>query len=394
MANLLSVPSLSGTMLESSAYQILGSGLTDTILLMGHADADIMYEPYRVTNAKNAVAFLGKDSQSPLLRAFLEVYNCGCKDIWLYPVAPMSEYEPTIADRLTPRTEWGSKTFYEKYYDRLTVAYSALSGYDFPEIIVPVEAVFYDAGDVDFLTQLVDFCGSFFTITGAVCFGVLGTRISAFSDQSIIDMTTDERISSLGEAGKFVFLVMGEGLITNPQMTLSYISSLAVKTAAVMATAPLDHSVTGIQLPLVSTLVGNDLSSSKIEELATAKINCATRTTRGKRGYANQVILLTDNTLGQDGSDFWSLGQMRIIANVINQIREYGYAFIGSIYIAKFKEIVSSYMFYLKNASVIKDFTLNIVETNQSQKISVIISLTPVFGLRQITFQVEVGPGS
>lgn len=395
MANpLLSGPSLSGTMAESSLYQIMATGLTDSVLLLGHADAQVMYEPYQVYDPKKAVEFLNSDSNSPLLRAFLELYNAGVKDIWLMAVAPMSEYEDVIADRLTAQAAFGGKTFYQKYYDRLTTAYSVLTTYELAEIIVPVEAVYYDAGGVDFLTQLISFCSTYFSTTGAVCLGVLGTRISAFSDSSVTLMASDSRLASLGADGKFVMVVVGEGVITNPQMSTSYIAPLATKVAALMSVTSLDRSVAGLIMQGVSTMVGNDLNDIQLDKLTQAKLNPVGRTTRGKRGYAYQIRLLSDNTLGQDGSDFWSMTQMHLVANVLNQIRDYGYAFIGTTYFAKFKDTVYHYLNGLIVDNIIKDFSLNISSTNNDQSATVMVSLLPIFGLRQITFSIEVGPGT
>lgn len=395
MANsLLSSPSLSGTMAESSLYQVMGVGITDSILLIGHADAKVMYEPYQVYSAKKAVEFLNSDPNSPLLRAFLEAYNSGCKDIWLLAAAPMSEYESVISERTTIKAAYSNKTFYERYYERLTTAYSSISGYELGEIVVPVEAVFYDAGGVDFLTQLINYCESYFTTIGAVCLGVLGTRIPTFTSTSVTAMATDSRLPLVADAGKFVIIAVGEGTITNVQMSTSYVANFAVKTAALMATTTLDRSIAGLTMPGVSTLVGNDLTQTQIEQLSQAKLNVVGRTARGKRGYAYQTRLMTDNTLGQDGSDFWSMTQMHMVANIINQIRAFGYSYVGTTYLSKFKDTVYHYMNRLISDRLIRDFSLNIQESDLGESAAVYVSILPILGVRQITFQIEVGPGA
>lgn len=398
--SLLSSPILTGTLTESSLYQIMSVGLTDTILLMGHADATIMYEPYQVIDAKKAIAFLNKDPQSPLLRAFLEAYNAGCKDIRLMAVAPMSEYQSTISDRLISNPGFGNKTFYQIYFERLTTAYASLYGYDFPEIVVPVEAVFYNAGSVDFLNQLIDFCESTFSVTGSVCLGVLGTRVSNFSSTDIDAMVNDSRLASIGAAGKFVMVVVGEGTVSHPQMSSTYATSLSTTIASLIAVSnrsdfqEAPRSVAGLPLPNVASVVGNDLQKEDLERLAQARLNVVARTTRGKRGYAFQTRLLTDNTLGQENSDFWSMGQMHIVATVINQIRAFGFSYIGTIYLAKFKQTVYDYLTNLTARKYIKDFSLNIVEEDHGQRALVYVGIVPIFGIRQITFQIEVGPGA
>lgn len=400
--SLLSAPTLSGTMNESSLYNFMSVGLTDSILLIGHADAAIMYEPYQVVNAKKAVKFLNSESKSPLLRAFLEAYNAGCKDIWLYPAAPMSEYEPTVSQRNIPNPNLGNQTFYQKYYARLTTVYASLKDYDFAEIIVPVEAVFYDSGQVDFLGQLVNYCKDSFINTGTVCLGIIGTRFSTSITSAIVDaMVKDTRIAGLGDGGKFVLIAAGEGTMSQSQMSTTYVASVATTVASIIATAKLDRSILGLVFPNVSNLVGNDLTQDQIERLAQAKINIAVRTTRGKRGYAYQARLNTDNTLGQDGSDFWSMAQMHIVAHTINSIRQLGYHYIAEanrLSYEKFHNDVNSHLNNLVANQYIKNFTLSIttedsIERAFSRKALVNVSILPIFGIRQISFTVEVGPG-
>jgi len=392
--NLLSRPTLSGTMAESPLYNIMNTGVTDTVVLIGHADAASMYEPYRVLDIKRALTFLGGNSESPLLRALLEVYNAGGRDIWLLAAAPMSEYVANPSERLTPSDATGGLTFYQKYYQRLEVAYAAFAGWEYPEIIVPVEAVFYDAGDVDFATQLVNFCASNFATTGSVVLGVLGTRIPEFSDASIQAMANDSRLADFGNDGKYVMVVVGEGIITHSQMSNVYSASLSVQVAALLATAPMNRSIAGLVLPNTASMIGLNLTPEQISSLTDAKLNPITRTQKAKRGYAYQARLLTDNTLATTGSDFWSMAQMHIVANAINQIRSLGYAYTGTIYIEKFKQDVSNYLKKLVNSDYIRAYSLQVNVTDYRQKVEVYVGIMPIFGVRNIAFQIQVGPGA
>lgn len=390
MANLLSKPTLVGMMRQSPQYRVLGTGITDSVMLIGHADADVMYEPYQVVDIQETVNFLGANSRSPLLRALLEAYNSGCKDMWIYPAAPMSEYVETISDRLTVSE---GQTFYQRYYDRLASAYAQLIQWDCNEIVVPVEAVFYDSGDVDFVNQLLDFCALAFETTGLVSLGVIGTRITTASSTTINAMVSDERISNITAGGNFVMVVAGEGVVNLPQISTTFISTFAVQIAALMATVSLGRSVAGVKLPYMSSVVGSDYSEEQLELLTQAKINPVVRSKRGKRGVAYEAKLLTDNTLGQDGSDFWSMTQMRIVANCINQIRTYGYAFIGESRTENFKQAVDFHLQKLKNNEYIQDYSLNIKMEERNTRAVVTIGITPIFGIRNIYFQTEVGPG-
>lgn len=392
MANrLLSKPTLSGLMKISPLYRTMGIGITDSIVLLGHADATKMYEPYQVFDMREAVNLLGADTKSPLLRGLLEAYNIGCKDIWIYPVAPMSEYIELIADRLTAVN---GQTFYERYYDRLTTAYSNLSDLEINEIVVPIEAVFYDSGNVNFVSQLVDFCADTFATTGNVSLGVIGTRISNPSPITTQAMIADTKLDSITSNGNFVIIPVGEGIINLPQISTSYISNMAVQVASLISTASLGRSIAGIRLPFVSSIIGNDYTEDDIESLTQKKLNPIVRTKRGKRGVAYQSMMLTDNTLGQDGSDFWSMTQMRVVANCLNTIRAIGYRFIGDLRIEQFKQAVDAHLMKLVQNNYIRDYVLNIKMEENNSKAIVTISIVPIFGLRNIYFQTEVGPGA
>lgn len=395
-AKLLTQPTLSGTVRQSPLYNYLNTGLTDTIMLIGHADATKMYQPYKVVDIRETINFLNADSTSPLMRAFLECYNAGCKDIWLYPAAPMNEYVDIITNRFTTGylPALGSKNFYQKYYDRLTAAYSVLNDWDNFEVIVPIEAVFYDAGGVDFATQLVNFCNTNFTTTGTVSIGVLGTRIKdAALETAVQNMSTDTRLSGFGEPGKNVIVVVGEGLMHLPQLTTSYNASLATQVAANLATVPLTRSIAGTKLYGAISLIGPDLSSSQMDRLTQAKLNPAVRTKRGKRGFSYEVMLLTDNTLGVTGTDFWSMGQMHIVANIINKVRSIGYSAIGESDQNQFRQNIWEYLDLMQRNNYIRGFSLNIQFSNRNATATVDIGVNPIFGLRTIYFTCEVGPG-
>lgn len=427
---LLSKPTLTGLMRESPRFRGLSSGTTDTLLLIGHADANVMYEPYQVNDIKQAVNFLKADIHSPLLRGLLEAYNGGCKDIWLYAAAPMSEYADTIYDRyhtnvLSDRfatTAYAYQfpslftfpgdsqypieglNFYQRWYERLTDAYAALSDWDFAEIVVPLEAVFYDSGDVDFATQLVDFCSDRFSTTGAVILGVLGTRMNNPTSEAIAQMCADTRVAALDSAerieagraysGKFVIVAVGEGIIQHPQVSIAYAGSLAVQVATNLAIVNLSRSIAGIKLPNTSSLIGPNYTNAQLSLMTQAKLNPVVRSTRAKRGAAFETKLLTDNTLGSDGSDFWAMTQMHIVANCINQIRSYGNMFIGKSQNEKFKETIDAHLRKLVQNEYIRDYSLNISPLNlRSSRLDINVGIRPIFGVRNIFFSVNVGLG-
>lgn len=430
MANLLSKPKIYGNTRVSSLYQVMGSGTTIPVLLMGHAnDTRVKQESDRqafpVFDMQETLNYLGADLACPLVRALLEAYNAGCRDIWVYPVAPMSEYIAIPAERLTfdggdPGGEEDNELdgggpggggsplsylYYEMYYDRLAIAYELLKQYDFYHIVVPVDAPFYDSGTVDFLSQLADFCSESFAESGSVAMGVIGTSVPGLNEESLIEesstkydsavvqkMIDDTRIAQLGDKGKFVTVVAGEGTFIHSQTSGVYSRSLEVATAALMATTTLDRAIAGLRIPNLASLSHSLFSDRQIEALAQAKINTVYKTARGRRGGAFEVKLLTDNTAGQDGSDYWSTSQMRTISFIANRIREYGYILVGERNDDQLQMVIKSFLDDLRSQKKINNYSLKI-DIQENSKAIVELGIAPVFGIKNILFKVEVGPG-
>jgi hypothetical protein len=390
---------MSGSIKETMMYTALGLGLTDALLLIGHADADVMYEPYRVTDMQKAVNFLKADQNSPLLRTMLEAYNAGSRDIWIYPVAPMSEYEPFTSLRLNVRSDWGNKNFYEKYYERLEIAYPQLLHRDDFKVVTAIEAPHYYTGyssedGVDFTSQLVNFCDLLYTNTGNVCLGVIGTRIDQISTSIIDDIATDQRLGQFVDNSKFVMVVLGESLNFIPQLTFSYPQSVSTQVAIMLSLLPMNKSVVGLKLPNAMSLSGRNLSDEEVALLASSKINPAVRSQRGKRGMLYQVNLLTDNTLATDGSNYWSMSSMKTVAQCINQVRHFGFQFIGQVRgFESLKQAVGNYLNLLAKKSMINGYSFNMKNNNMYTKAYIDIALQPIYSIKNIYFTVEIGPG-
>lgn len=404
MPTRLTTPSLSGTRSVSYLYQILNSGLTDTVLLIGHADATKMYEPYEVTSMANALNFLQQDYTSPLTAALLEAYGAGCQDIWLYAAAPMSEYEENPALRLDPKSEFDGQNFYQRYYDRLTDAYDTLSVYDFFEYIVPVEAPFYDSGDVDFCTQIADFCSDSFARHSIVSMGVLGTRVPNFTEPTqrvtnyneitVAEMVNDPRIAALGAKGKFVTVIVGEGVFVPETAGFAYSRSLDVVAAGMMATTDISRSIAGKLMPGVASLSGRPFTKKQMRDLASAKLNPVEKTAAGRRGASLQVRMLTDNTLAENDSDYWSALQMRVVLEVINHLVRLGREYVGSVLRDDFRQRAYAYMDGLEKTERIDQHNTTIIDDpDNPYRLLVTCAIKPMFGIKVISFQVSVGPG-
>lgn len=400
--NLIGRPRLSGVIRESPDYQTMGTGLTSSILLIGHADGIAVNDPYQVSSIQDAINLLEADQDSPLLRALLEVYTCGARDIWIVAAAPMSEYVSDIDQRFTQQfySETASPAtmdFYEKYYERLTSTYELLNEYEIGHLVIPVEAVFYDSGDVDFAAQLIDFCANSFETNGVVKIGFLGTRIPSTTEMStvIADLSDRTRIDSYGVESKFLCVFDGEGIISVPQFSNTYRAPIVHQVAANAAVLPVNRAVPYVTLPVTVNIARRDLTSSEIDSLLAAQINPAIRNARGRRGAAFNVVPVSDNTMGNTGTDYWSLSQMRLVMKCANTIRVLGYKAIGTTDLYLFRKNVYEYLDSMVRSGGIKTFTLNIERSTTSlDTVYVDVGLTPYFGVRQIYFTVEAGPGA
>ncbi len=396
----LAVPKIQGNIIEAPRYSPLGVGTTRPVLLIGHADTedDIYHDFHKVVNIQETVNYLQGDIASPLVRGLLETYNAGCRDIWVYVVAPMDEYVDNLESRFDAVVEWDNQNFYEKYYDQLATAYSYLIDHDFYEFIVPLEAPYHDAGSVDFATQLASFCQSMFAATGSVSLGVLGTRAVAYDADFVNELANDSRSTSYTDNGKFISVVVGEGVYRHTQTTSTYNRSFEATVAALYSTADLDRSLSGHIIPNVLSVSFRRFTDDELTALCQAKLNPVRKTHRGNRGESYQVQLVTDNTMGQTGSDFWGMSQMRLVAQVINRVRDIGLGFIGSSNAEDFKSAVTQYLLNLRSDSYIKDFSLHFEEPTdfdslKHHKIIVSIGISPQIGIKNIFFSVLAGPG-
>lgn len=380
-------------------------GSTKSVLLMGHADCDTMLTPKPVVNVQEAINYLKADFRSPLVKGLLEAYNSGCKDIIVFPVAPMNEYISDASLRLDPNPDFGGLNFYEMYYERLSDAYTLLMERDDFEIIVPIEAPFYDTGSVDFCTQLATHCEQAFLKNSTVVIGSMGTivpdfinpiqRRSNYNDATISEMIADIRIPLLLDRGKFVMVTVGEGVFLHKQVPQSYNRSFEVVVASLLATTELDRSVIGKLLPNVLSTSFYDFTKEQIERLSLAKLNPVSKTAIGRKGAINQVKMMNDNTLGAEGSDFWSMHQMTLVATVANEIRKFGLIWIGKVQgFEEFRRTAAEYLDNLQSSGYVQQITYSIKRAvGDPYKAEVEIGIAPLYGVKNIMFRCEVGPG-
>jgi hypothetical protein len=437
-------PTLAGKIIEKPSYNDMNFGATDRICLIGHADGLELNVPHRVINMQETINMLGADAESPLLRGLFEAYNAGARDIWLVASAPMFEYIPfthtSPDERKAQRADLGGLSFYQKYSQRLDETYTMLRDEDFPEIVVPLEAPFFDSGDVDFLTPLLFNCMQRYRENGNVSIGIIGTRIGDATTGIADKLLSDPRISRLQngsyifstkliflllryhygvdlfktdtnqaqvlngqDIGKFGMIVAGEGVFNVPQIDTPFTSSLAVVTAALMATRNLNEGIIHRKLPRVANLVGYKFSKDEVKSLAQARVNVATLTPVGRRGNIFETYIATDNTLANGWPDnnpdannfFWSISTLRLINKISQQIVSLGRRRLGTIEYAQFRSSVINYLNGLKIGNFIRDFRLDIYRGNdENRTVYVDLVIHPYFSIREIYFTVEVGSGT
>lgn len=387
-------PSITGTIAHYPPSGTLGLGFTDTIYLIGHADGLEINNPYQVSDIRALVNLMNADTESPLLKAFFDVYNEGARDVWLVASAPMSEYIGDIDDRNVVYESLGDKTFYEKYYERLDATYEILEEFGIVEIVVPVEASFYGTGGVDFLTQLADHCSDAFDKTDNYRLGILGTRIDIIDDNTVSNMVNDVRLSTLESngKGKFVCIMGGEASVKHPQIELGYSTQVATLGAGKLSIARANQGLSNALFKSAITPSFADWTDEQLSSLAQAKVNWVKRSIVGRRGVPYQVSLATDNLLTPDNSTLWSIPQVRTMWKVLYNVKVMGDRYIGTISYPKFKQDVFEYMNFLVDQLIIKDYNVDIYRDSTDRSLVKVDMGLILFGnIRELFVSVGVG---
>jgi hypothetical protein len=144
---------LSITSSISPDYQVMQKGLTDSMCILGFADttnSDDENKVYQVFDINEAVVdFTGSNAyDSSLIRGLIEAYHAGCRDIYLYPIAEMSDY---VAPADRDATFWNN--LYQWYEDALAV----LAEVDDIDVIIPYDV---DISEGNFVELFATHCQS------------------------------------------------------------------------------------------------------------------------------------------------------------------------------------------------------------------------------------------
>lgn len=404
----------SSTITYRPSYDDINQSNTSSVLLIGHADNIKLNNPIKIKSVQAAIDLLGADARSPLLRGVFDAYNAGAKDIFICAAAPMSEYVESYAERNTAYSYLGSdyatpasKTFYQKYYDRLTTTYSIVKDLDYIDIIVPLETSFIRTGSVDFLTQLVNYCKDFHNHTGYVQIGIMGTRSQGISSEDITLMesmnylknkyTTYETGSQViaSDIGRYVIPIYGEATFSHTVQQMTYTSSVAAAYAGLLVSTPMNMSLIRKRLPGAMSLYGANLTSSELNRLDVLGINTIYRGNKARRGISFEVYVTNDYTLAHKNSVFSKAPQLRIVSLLASEVKGYAYEAIGKFSYDKVASNVRAVLQYLKSEKIIVDYEFKARPSETDRGVIYLyINVVSALGLKQINLSLAAGPGA
>lgn len=281
----------------SSAYGILQRGKTDSVCILGFADCDSSYlqSVYRVDDINDALAtFTGSASYpSSLIQGMMEAYYTGCRDIYLYPVAPMSEFI-AISDR--------TSSFYVDLLDWYTDALNILAEEDDIDIVVPYDV---DIDEGEFITLFVNHCNT--------CSGErLRLVFVPFNGDATTTYTNEDY---------HIVLINGTGLFHNTSVFASdYTSNMSASFAGLysnLATnVPPDNRIFTSPVLFFSDYEDDE------ETLEANAVVGFRKTVRYKRVYDSSIATTLSYTRAAAGSDFKNLYTVHVIQRLLKAISD------------------------------------------------------------------------
>jgi len=408
----LSGPTGSSAVSFKPIYSALDESSTNSILLVGHADGLELNEIYKINSIQEAVNLLGADMKSPLLRGVFDAYSCGAQSIFILAAAPMSEYIDDVSKRLDPMPHLissnnvDSLNFYQKYYERLSDSYEFIKNYELIDIIVPLEISLINTGSINFIAQLALHCYNFHENTGYIQLGIIGSRSNGVkeSDISVLEanpifknkLTTyksDGQIES--DIGRYVIPIYGELNFNHIGFNRSYTSSASAAFAGAMSSTPVYMGMIRHRLEGAFSLYGSDLSRSAHMRLDNLGINTVYRTRRAMRGNPYEVSISNDYTMSTASSSLSKAPQMRLVAMVINEIKNISNDGIGKNAEDKVTKQVKNILELLVGARVIKSYDMQAYASKTERGFLIFqLNLVSSLGLKNINFSVTTGPGA
>lgn len=395
------------------SYEDINFSNMGSLLLIGHADGLQLNSPIKIRSVQHAVELLNADIKSPVLRGVFDAYDAGAKNIFICAAAPMTEYVDDIDKRLISSTYIDyqsatpiSKTFYERYYERLSATYSVLSVLDFIDVIVPLEVSMIKTGGVDFVLQLANYCDSFHNETGYVQIGVIGSRTNGITSADINEIENNDSLSNkftlynisgniVSDRGRYVVPVYGEALFSHAQLDTTYINSVSAAVAGLIVSNPLNIGLVRKRIPGAMSVYGTNLNSSEMNRLDALGINTIYRGNKARRAQPFQVYLTNDYTMSNINSIFSKLPQMRLASYLSSSVKGFGYDSIGKFGYDKVIDNTRQMLKELQKKGTIVDFEFNAKPSSSEPGVILLyINIISSLGLKKINLSLAAGPGA
>jgi hypothetical protein len=395
----------------SAQYENTAQTDTNAVMLIGHTDA---FEPFaikKVLSVQDAINILRADFQSPLLKGFFDAYTSGARNIYLMSAGTMSEYvedvnlrnQKIFSDNSATPNEFGNQySFYELYYMKLEICYSILRDYEFIDMIVPLEASMVDTGDVNFVSQLSDYCDTVQKETGEVQIGIIGSRsingtlanieeLSSKDFEIFSDITPEGLINT--DSGKYIILIYGEAVFDHEKLQRTYAGSVAAAFAGTLASTRVDYGLAKKRIPAVISISGNGLTTSQMKALESNKINYIYDGKRSRRGTPFDVCISGDITqsISENYSD---ASNVRLVAMIIAEVQSLGRNALGKFSHDRLIRNVDALLSSLKLTDIVRDYSFDAYADRLIRgKMYFNISIVSVRTLRSISFNVATGKG-
>lgn len=395
------------------SYEDINFSNMQSLLLIGHADGIELNSPIKIRSVQHAIELLNADVKSPLLRGVFDAYDAGAKNIFICAAAPMTEYVDDIDKRLISSTYIDyqsatptSKTFYERYYERLSTTYSVLSVLDFIDVIVPLEVSMIKTGGIDFVLQLATYCDSFHNETGYVQIGVIGSRTNGITSADIDEIENNNSLSNkfttydisgniVSDPGRYVVPVYGEALFSHAQLDTTYINSVSAAVAGLIVSNPLNIGLVRKRIPGAMSVYGISLNSLEMNRLDALGINTIYRGNKARRAQPFQVYLTNDYTMSNINSIFSKLSQMRLASYLSSSVKGFGYDSIGKFGYDKVIDNTRQMLKELKKEGTIVDFEFNAKPSSSEPGVILLyINIISSLGLKKINLSLAAGPGA
>jgi len=195
------------------------------------------------------------------------------------------------------------------------------------------------------------------------------------------------------DLGRYISVLAGPDVLFGSNRFGIYSDSAASVYAAMLTTMRAQSATTNKRVPGILGLRYN-LSSSQLDQLTNARY-----VTLKTKNNGAEVVVVDGVTAAQGTSDYRRLSTMRIVKDVVDQVREVADPFIGEPNEVAQRNALSAAiekrLGVLREQGEIMNYTFNIIATPQMQLVGqaqVELTIVPAMELRQITTVISLRP--